>query len=258
MSEDRAPDALKLFSSSPKASLYRWGNEGGYERWIASTRQTRSICNDPQVAGIRYTDQLREACAEILRISGLPLKETSSVIINILRGGLNFGLRNALNDAFGWTKHTTCFISAQRARDNADSEEWHITENAYRKVYFPPEVSLIIGDVVATGTSLRYALEELLRAAKEARSSIRDIIFFTFGGRNADLILREIDAGCREIFPNYNRTVLIYLEGCFEVPDTTAPLTIRLTGTDLVRRDAIMAPEFSESQYEDPAFPLER
>ena len=53
MSEDRAPDALKLFSSSPKASLYRWGNEGGYERWIASTRQTRSICNDPQVAGIR-------------------------------------------------------------------------------------------------------------------------------------------------------------------------------------------------------------
>ena len=73
MSEDRAPDALKLFSSSPKASLYRWGNEGGYERWIASTKQTRSICNDPQVAGIQYTDQLREACAEILKISGLPL-----------------------------------------------------------------------------------------------------------------------------------------------------------------------------------------
>ena len=258
MSEDRAPDALKLFSSSPKASLYRWGNEGGYERWIASTKQTRSICNDPQVAGIQYTDQLREACAEILKISGLPLEETSSFVINILRGGLNFGLRNALNDAFGWTKHTTCFISAQRARDNADSEEWHITENAYRKVYFPPEVSLIIGDVVATGTSLRYALEELLRAAKDARSSIRDIIFFTFGGHNADVILREIDARCREIFPNYRRTILIYLEGCFEVPDTTAPLTIRLTGTDLVRRDAIMAPEFSESQYEDPAFPLER
>ena len=70
MSEDRAPDALKLFSSSPKASLYRWGNEGGYERWIASTRQARSICNDPQVAGIRYTDQLRTTSPMIRETSG--------------------------------------------------------------------------------------------------------------------------------------------------------------------------------------------
>ena len=106
--------------------------------------------------------------AEALRDKTLDLniKESSGVVVNILRGGLNYGLRHALHDAFGWNRHTTCFISAQRARDNADPEEWHITENAYRKVYLPRPASLFIGDVVATGTSLRYGLNELIASAK--------------------------------------------------------------------------------------------
>ena len=116
----------------------------------------------------------------------------------------------------------------------------------------------MIGDVVATGTSLRYGLHEFIQAAAEQKIDLRNILFFTYGGPKAQEILAELDAICRVTFPNYGRTILIYIEGRFTCPTLDTPLTIRLTGTDLVKWNALMAPEFIESQYENPAFPIER
>ena len=253
-------EPLSLAYESGSARLYRIGpaEPGALESYVATTPGTRAICNDPTVAGVRYTRLLREACTEILRALAPDVPESDAVVVNILRGGLNFGLRDALADAFGWNAHTTCFMSAQRARDAQDSEEWHITENSYRKVYFPKAASFFVGDVVATGTSLRYGLQELLKSAAEQQVAVRNIVFFTYGGPKAAAILREIDAACRERFPDYGRTVLIYLEGRFEVPAPDTPLHVRLTGTDLIRLGALMAPEFVESQYGSPSYPIER
>jgi hypothetical protein len=51
---------------------------------------------------------------------------------------------------------------------------------------------------------------------------------------------------------------VVFFEGRFTVPDINTRLSIRLTGTDLLRYKALMAPEFVESQYEQPSYPLER
>lgn len=247
----------KAFESSD-AVLYRMSNEGQVECYVATTAETRDICNNPGTAGVEYTDKLQKACEAVLKTGDFKTDESSTVVVNILRGGLNYGLRNAIANAYGWNNHTTCFISAQRARNNADSEEWHITENAYKKVYLPRNASLFIGDVVATGTSLKYALNELIESARESGTELRDMVFFTIGGECASSILENIDKECRRVFPGYRRTVLIFFEGCFGVPTPDSKLTIRLTGTDLVRDGAEMAPEFIESQYIDPAYPIER
>ena len=246
-------------SAAAEPSSHSGAPAGGVEAFIATTPGTRAICNDPTVAGIRYTRLLRESCTDILR--ALPLDdvaESDAVVVNILRGGLNFGLRDACADAFGWNAHTTCFMSAQRARDDANPEAWHITENSYKKVYFPKRASFFVGDVVATGTSLRYGLHELFHSASSQQVDVRNLVFFTYGGPKALEILREMDATCRASFPNYERTILVYLEGCFVVPEPDTPLHVRLTGTDLVRLGAVMAPEFVESQYEAPSYPIER
>lgn len=249
--------SLTCVSASPALALYRI-QPSPIEAFIASTPETRSICNDPTVAGVRYTDLLRKACTEVLRALPNDLREAETVVVNILRGGLNFGLRDALAAAYNWNAHTTSFISAQRARDERDTDAWHITENAYRKVYLPPRASFVIGDVVATGTSLRYGLQELVLAAREQKIDVRSILFFTYGGPQSENILSEIDARCRELFPGYEKTTLIYLEGRFAVAASDTPLHVRLTGTDLLRLGSLMAPEFIESQYENPAYPLER
>lgn len=51
---------------------------------------------------------------------------------------------------------------------------------------------------------------------------------------------------------------MIFFEGNFAVAEEETPLQIKITGTDLIRRDSVLAPEFLESQYENPSYPLER
>lgn len=255
---------LKQTDISPGCGLYRMHSENtkNIDCFVASTPETRAIANDPMVMGVDYTRRLKSSCTRILKRldanNRICLEETRTIVFDILRGGLNFGLREALADAFGWNRHGGSFISAQRARDDDSPEQWHIVESEYSKVYMPQTASIVIGDVVATGTSLEHAMRALVGEAEKQGTNLSAIVFFTIGGPRAAEILEAMDAMCRERFSAYERTTLIYLEGCFTVPVPETPLQIKLTGTDLVRLNAIMAPEFIESQYDDPSYPIQR
>ncbi len=243
--------------SADDVSVHQLEGTGLLKAYVASTPGTRRICNDPRCLGIDYTNALSVACAAVLKGMPLGLVERETAVINILRGGLNYGLREALQAAYGWNVHATCFLSAQRAKDG-EGDDWHITENSYRKLRFPKTCSFVIGDVVATGTSLVYALDLLIETARASGTTLKSLVFFTYGGPKALTILKAVDERCRALFPGYAGTSLFFLEGVFTVPDRTTPLSIKLPGTDLVRYGATMAPEFIASQYEDPAYPIER
>lgn len=238
--------------------LYQLEDRGKLKRFISSTPETRSICNDPGVYGVEYTDKMRIAMGKC--IGALPesmeVTQEQGMVFNILRGGLNFGLRAALVDGKGWKSHRTAFISAQRVYD--EKEGWHITENRYEKVYLPDNADIYVGDVVATGASLEYALKKMVSLAREQKVSFKRITFFTIGSSRAEELMEEVDRQCREEFPDYVESRVVYIEGVFGMPKDHRGLDIALQGTDLLRWPATVAPEFLESQAEDPAFPLER
>ncbi|WP_152006523.1 type I phosphoribosyltransferase [Desulfoluna spongiiphila] len=250
--------------NTPECAIHRIDDHtpSTVNRLVVSTPETRAIANDPKVMGVDYTRRLKTACTRILSILNTEkrtcLTEDETIVFDILRGGLNFGLREALADAFGWNRHGCSFISAQRARVDGDPENWHIMESEYSKVYMPKTASIVIGDVVATGTSLEHAMKALVAEAEKQGTALRSIVFFTFGGPRAEEILEAADAMCRKRFPSYEGTTLIYLEGRFVVPTEETSLTIKITGTDLLRKGALMAPEFIESQYEEPSYPIQR
>ena len=220
------------------------------------------ITNDPLFAGVAYTRALSNACAktltQLVNAQILTIQEQSTTVLHILRGGLNFGLRDALADAFNWNFHSAAFISAQRARRSTNPEEWIITEDSYKKVHLRAQNDVVFGDVVATGTSLEHALHELARMSAAEKKKIRSILFFTIGGPRSHEILGAVARDLAAHNPDFRGAAVVYFEGIFEVPTTASPLTIKLDGTDLVRRDALMAPEFITSQYENPCYPLER
>jgi len=253
---------LEPISVKENCGLYRMDSDNIIDTIIATTPETRAISNDPRVMGLEYTTGLKTACGRILSelaLAGLTcLEERETIVFDILRGGLNFGLREALGQAFGWNRHGCSFISAQRARDDNSPEQWHIVESEYTKVYMPKTASIVIGDVVATGTSLSHAMQALVAEAEKQGTDIRSIVFFTYGSPRAMEILSHTDAMCRDRFKGYEGTCLIYLEGCFSVPTPKTDVRVKITGTDLLRRDAVMAPEFIDSQYKDPAFALQR
>lgn len=253
-------DLVSLVESS-SCSLYESPSKSRVRRFIVSTPESRSICNDPLVLGVRYTELLRHACEKCLDAlrehEVLTATESECMVLHILRGGLNFGIREALARALKWNRHTSAFVSAQRARV-ATSDDWIITENEYKKLSFHGKSTILFGDVVATGTSLRYALKEIIQSAKQANSQIESILFFTIGGPRSHEILEELETELLTENPSYRGSAVVYFEGIFNVAEPNTPVAIKIDGTDLLRRDAILAPEFIDSQYMDPCFPLER
>ena len=71
-------------------------------------------------------------------------------------------------------------------------------------------------------------------------------------------MLQSLDERLRSTFDNYERTVLVYLEAKFTLVDSKSDLRIGIPGTDLIRRGGLLAPEFEASQYDRPAYILER
>jgi hypothetical protein len=224
---------------------------------VATTPESRSICNDPLLFGLAYTNKLRIACGRVLKQLTLPIEEQHTCVVHLLRGGLNFGLREALGEAYGWHRHGSTFLSAQRRRKNG-TEEWEIGESEYQKFVTPNPVSFVLGDVVASGASLEYGITTLLDEVERREVRLRSIVLFTIGGPRAQAVLAEAEDRIRASHPSYEGTHIVYLEGRFPVATPETPLRIKETGTDLLRHGDDLAPEFVESQYENPMFPVER
>jgi hypothetical protein len=184
--------------------------------------------------------------------------ESNTSVLHILRGGLNFGLREALAQAYSWNNHNSAFISAQRARSADNEEDWVITESDYQKLSLKKSCSLVFGDVVATGTSLNFALHEVAQLARNQSSELSEILFFTIGGPRSHALVESLETESLCKFSSYSGSTVVYLEGIFAVATNDSKLSIKIDGTDLLRANSLLAPEFIESQYEDPSFPLER
>ncbi|NDC36884.1 MAG: phosphoribosyltransferase [Proteobacteria bacterium] len=255
---------LAPLKKSESLSLYEAAIKGTQRTrcFVASTPQTQSICNDPFVTGLRYTQSLSVACAETLRglaeAGVVQLAEDDTTVLHILRGGLNFGLREALGLAFGWNDHPSAFISAQRARRSPSSEDWIISESDYKKIHLLKRNNIVFGDVVATGTSLEFALQRIRDEGVKSKVAIESLVFFTIGGPRSHEILSRLSDDLTGLFPSYRGAVVVYLEGIFAVASQHSPLSIKIDGTDLLRREALLAPEFIASQYLSPTYPIER
>jgi hypothetical protein len=258
------PTLSTLNVQVPDCSLYVVEREkplDGVKELIASTSDSRAICNDPHVLGVNYTHKLGQASAKALKgLSAAGIftgTEHSTSVLTILRGGLNFELRGALAQAFNWNCHGSWFISAQRQIANPVTGEWEIIEDAYKKIYPHGEVDVVFGDVVATGTSLRHGLGKLTEV-RQGAIRYRSVTFFTIGAAITGDIISDWKRQIEVAQGGPVACNVLYFEGVFGVASPTTPLRIKLDGTDLVRRGGIHAPEFDESQYESPLYPLER
>ncbi|MBN2799735.1 MAG: hypothetical protein JXX28_11365 [Deltaproteobacteria bacterium] len=252
---------LEAVSRSPEVSWYKLGGlDSPVQSWVVSTPQTISVCNDPLVLGVEYSDLMRRGMASALSSAPFgPLlrgAEPGQVcIMNFLRGSLNFGLREALWRATGSNVHPTCFMSSQRTRKEG---KWEVREDMYRKINIPAGAVMLVGDVVATGTTVENGLQVIREVLKEQGTSLRGLVFFTIGGPRIEEILSEMDALFRQDFPDYQETHLVYLEGRFGLAEQDTPLTIAIPGTDLLRTGALLSPELERSQYDSLTAPLER
>ena len=257
-----AMDSLTVLPSTPDADLHRIAGEEAapVERLLLSTPESRAICNRPEILGIEFCLGLHKAMvrglgAPLLREPLTRVPETRLCVLHFLRGGLSFGLREALYDVLGSTRHASAFLSSQRFQKDGI---WSIREDSYRNLSIPDQAVLLCGDVVATGSTLRHGFETLIAHLHRSGTRIARLIFFTVGSKHLERALADLEAPLRELNPDYEGSTAVYLEGRFSLVERGVAPRIALPGTDLLRTDALLAPAFAASQGEAITHPLER
>ncbi len=233
----------------------------GIKRYIVSTAQTRAICNKPEITGLEYTTKLRAAVT--LALQHFPEKKVFEIDdqslceLVFLRGGLNFGIKEALHTAFGFNNHYATFMSSQRFKDAR--HRWGVRENSYRKFAFPSgPCTLVTGDVVATGVTLRAGVGAMLDEFIKEQRTLENMVLFTIGCHKTEKVLSKFLSKLRTEFPDFGNVYVVYFEGKFKLVDSKTKLNIGIPGTDFIRKDCLLAPEFELSQYEHISHALER
>lgn len=247
------------------AAIYSIENENKsslIHRYVVSTRDTRNMMNFPEIINCDFTALMRNGITNALKsvnhLEKLSMINSRNVnVYHILRGGLNFQIRDVLRKAFGYKWHSSSYISSQRVKEGV---EFVISEDTYRKFEVPDDATIYSADIVASGASLDNSLFYLEKYLETKHLRLKNFVFITIGGVRAEEVLEKWDKRFREVHRDYNKTILIYLEGRFALGNTTTPLKNVLPDTDLLRNyklGALLSPEFEHSQFEKMIIAME-
>ncbi|NOY07581.1 MAG: hypothetical protein GXP33_01925 [Spirochaetes bacterium] len=233
-----------------------------FKRYVVSTRDTRDLMNFPEIINTDFTNLMQNGITNALkgvnileRISRIDSKSVN--VFHILRGGLNFMVRDALKKAFGYKWHSSSYISSQRILKEGKFE---VSEDQYRKFVLPDNATIYTADIVASGISLDHALQYLHNFLNAKNYHLKNMIFITIGCVEAERVMEKWHKIFKKEYPGYKKTFMIYLEGRFALASKDAPLFNYLYDTDLLKNyklGALLAPELEHSQFERTIIGLE-
>jgi len=233
-----------------------------FKRYVVSTRDTRDLMNHPEIINCDFTNLMRNGVTNALKginvLERLSCINSKSVnVCHILRGGLNFQVRDALRKAYGYKWHSSSYISSQRILKKGRFE---ITEDQYRKFMIPNNATLYTADIVASGVSLNHGFEYIDSYLKSRGFELENMIFITIGCIEAERVLQKWHDIFKEKYSGFKNSLLIYLEGRFALAVKGTPLRNYLYDTDLLknyRLGALLSPEYEHSQFEKMIIGLE-
>jgi len=223
-----------------------------------------AICNKQEIIGVKFTNKIKKAVEKTL--NAIPeadalrkIPDYENNVVCLLRGGLNFDVRDALSRAYGNNNHSTTFLITRRSQENG-TKKWIAKVQNYKEISLTRKVVFYLGDVIRSGKSLQKALatlEQVMLLEKKAYVEVRKFIVFTIGCKKAEEVLEEFDRRLRQRFPDYEGTTLVYFEGRFNLVEDDSIL-LSEKNTDLIRKDCLLSPEFYLSQFDELHYPLER
>jgi len=239
---------LKPITQSPDFSLYdiSISENSNLKTYILSTPETRELTTNPFLVGKSYRNSLGSAIKSALSNPELnntfkDEKDEKLNVLHFLRGGLNFEILDVLGE-IGKNNTRASFMSSERTFQN---NQWAIRDDQYIKVNLSDNSTVFIGDIIATGSTLKCALEKI------PQNKIKTLFLFTLGGEESEKILLENKDKFKNAF-------LIYIEGLFHMAKSETPARIKITGTDLLPWQATLAPEFEKALTDKPINAIER
>ena len=221
---------------------------------ILSGEGTRRLMASPEVIGFdSYLSMLPETVAA-LRHSFSKGQGGDVDILTILRGGLNYPLEEACHRV-GIRVRNMNFLSCERI-----IEDHVITglEIKYDKLSITRGCTLLIGDIIATGDTLRLCLDQVTDRFRRKGGSIRKIIFFTVGGTRAIELMERMTEKMTAVFPEFEGFECYFYEGIFTVYTDKGVSGINVPNIDFGWKGGIVSPEFRRYVADRPDSLLEK
>ena len=222
--------------------------------YVLSSPGTRQLMAFPEVVGLdSYLASLPATEAAIKYL--FPKKKGVNVdILTILRGGLNYPVEEACHTC-GIPVRDIHFLSCERIIKNKVITGLEIK---YEKVRPSRDRILIMGDIIATGDTLRKCIEDFADYFLRNDGSLRRIIFFTVGGTRAIDLMEGMADKFRSLFPGFEGFDCFFYEGIFTVYEGKGVSGINVRDIDFGWKGGAVAPEFRSFIMDHPDALYER
>ena len=156
---------LKLVRKDQETALYSLVSKDTLNAYyVISSEGSRRLMASPEVIGYECCDVLKKPMTAALKALEPDLKKAA--ILTILRGGLNYPLEECCH-SLGIRLDNINFLSCERVIEN------HIIkglEIRYEKLHPEKDCTLLIGDILASGDTIRkclkYTIEQFDRVDK--------------------------------------------------------------------------------------------
>lgn len=232
--------------------LYRLRQEGfSNNYYVLSSPLTRRMMAFPEVVGLDSGHAPMEATEAALRYLGI---KGSVDILTILRGGLNYPVEEACH-ACGVPVKEIHFLSCERKIRNHVIEGLEIK---YEKVNPGADRTLVMGDIIATGDTLRMCMEAFSEIFSKRGGSLKRVVFFTVGGTRAIGLMEKLTEKFRTLFPGFEGFDCFFYEGIFTVYEDLGVSGINIPDIDFGWKGGAVAPEFRSFVMDHPDALLER
>ena len=222
--------------------------------YVLSSPGTRQLMAFPEVVGLdSYLASLPATEAAIKYL--FPKKKGVNVdILTILRGGLNYPVEEACHNC-GIPVRDIHFLSCERIIKNKVITGLEIK---YEKVRPSRDRILIMGDIIATGDTLRKCIEDFAEFFLRNDGSLRRIIFVTVGGTRAIDLMEGMAEKFRGLFPGFEGFDCFFYEGIFTVYEGKGVSGINVRDIDFGWNGGAVAPEFRSFIMDHPDALYER
>lgn len=195
-------------------SVYKLDRSGlGNDYLIVSGDGTRRLTSSPEVVGFgSYQSMVPATMSAFQYLVRNGLRENVN-ILTILRGGLNCPIEECAFRA-GLDVANIDFLSCERI---IEDDVIKGPDVRYQKVRTCKDCVLLVGDIIASGATLRMCMDHVIRWFHAHGGSFKRIIFFTIGGSGAIDLMEDLAAQIRKDSPGFEGFTCFFYEGIFNV-----------------------------------------
>ena len=233
--------SLQLLGLQNSTSIYQLRSDGlTNQYYVVSGDGTRHLMASPEVVGYESYLAMKPATTAALQYFSEHGLACDVDILTILRGGLNYPLEECCYKA-GIRVPNMNFISCERHIENGVITGLDIK---YEKLHIAKDITLMIGDIIASGDTLRLCLSQVIDRFRRRGGSLKRIIFFTIGGTKAIPLMERFTAEIRSYFPEFEGFCCVFYEGIFTVYEDKGVTGVNIPDIDFGWRGGFVAPEF--------------